>query len=132
MTEFSWRAFPSNFGTIFRPIALARLIGPARRKTFEFLVDSGADITSIPFDGGHFLGFQLRPDDLVYSLGGIGGSVGYVIRRIEFVLAGKQFHARVAWTLSRRTPYILGQLDVFEHFQIELNRRDLKTPFIPF
>jgi hypothetical protein len=60
---------------------------------------------------------------------GIGGMVGYVIRRIEMVLAGKQFQARIAWTLSRKTPYVLGQLDVFEHFRIELNRRDLKTLF---
>ena len=127
MTEFAWHPFPSSsFGTLFRPIVSARLIGPARWRNFEFLVDSGADITSIPFDAGQLLGYQLHPDDLVYSLSGIGGRVGYVIRRVEFVLAGKQFHARVAWTLSRKTPYVLGQLDVFEHFKIELNRREGK------
>ena len=48
MTEFPWHAFSSShFGTIYRPIALVSLSGPKRRGTFEFLIDSGADITSI-------------------------------------------------------------------------------------
>lgn len=28
--------------------------------------------------------------------------------------------------------FIPGQLDVFEHFRIELNRKDLKTVFVPY
>jgi hypothetical protein len=132
MTEFSWRPFPSNIGTVFRPIALAELISSSRRGTFAFLVDSGADITAIPFDPGVALGFQLQPNDRVYSLVGVGGSVRYVIRRVEMHLAGRRFNARIAWVLSRQMPYLLGKLDVFEHFQIVLNQRDLKTTFIPF
>ena len=132
MTEFPWHAFPSShFGTIFRPIALVNLIGPKKQGIFEFLIDSEADITSIPFDAGRYLGFRLKPDEFVYPMSGIGGNIGYVIRNVEIILAERQLKIRIAWTLSTKTPYILGQLDVFEHFRIELNRKDLKTVFIP-
>jgi hypothetical protein len=132
MTEYPWHAFPSaHFGTIYRPIALVHLIGPRKQGFFEFLIDSGADITSIPFDAGRYLGFRLKSNELVYSMGGIGGNIGYVIRNVEIILARRHSEIRVAWTLSAKTPYILGQLDVFEQFRIELNRKDLKTVFVP-
>ena len=74
-------------------------------------------------------GFQ---NSQIYTMSGVGGNLSYVIRNVEIMLAGKQLKIRIAWTLSNKTPYIFGQIDVFEHFRIELNRKDLKTIFIPF
>ena len=49
--------------TILRPIARVKLINKGIEITVDMYIDSGADITLIPYSVGVALGFQLRPDD---------------------------------------------------------------------
>ena len=133
MIEFDWRAFPSsNFGMIYRPVALVTINGPVQSMISEFLIDSGADITSIPYEAGKYIGLTLKPDDRIMHLGGVGGSIPYILRKIQIIIGTHQFSARIAWTISETMPYLLGQLDVFEQFHIEFRKNELKTILHPF
>lgn len=116
---------------ILRPIARAKLVYENNEITQDMYVDSGADISLIPYSVGIALGFQLRPDEEIKRIGGVGGGkISVVIRKVKISIATEEFEARIAWCMSEDVPLILGRLDVFNKFDVLFKERESKTVVI--
>lgn len=117
----SWR-----FGEILKPIIPVRVSGPARTVNLFMLLDSGADLSLLPYSAGETIG-------LVLDIGtrsevqGIGeGAVPYVLGEVDLQIGGIVLHARVGWALIEEVPFLLGRLDVFRELAIEFREFENK------
>jgi len=115
---------------ILRPVARVKIKGEFDEITLEMYVDSGADITLLPYSVGIALGFKIQNEEEIKTLGGVGGSrIPVVIRKVKMKIGDKEFEARVAWCLSENVPLILGRLDVFDKFKITFDQKARKVIF---
>ncbi|MEM3402113.1 MAG: hypothetical protein QW179_04510 [Candidatus Hadarchaeales archaeon] len=105
--------------TILRPLARVKLINKNMEIAADMYVDSGADITLIPYSVGIALGFSLKPEDKIRRIGGVGGGkISIVVRRLKMRIGGEESDVRVAWCMSEDVPLILGRLDIFDKFDV--------------
>jgi len=117
--------------TILRPLARVKLINESMETTADMYVDSGADITLIPYSVGIALGFSLKPQDEIRRIGGVGGGkISVVVRRVKMRIGSMGLNVRVAWCMSEDVPLILGRLDVFNKFDVLFKEREEKVIFI--
>jgi len=115
--------------TILRPMARVKLVAK-NEATVDMYVDSGADITLIPYSVGIAVGFSLKPEDEIRRIGGVGGGkISIVMRRIKMRIDGEELNVRVAWCMSEDVPLILGRLDIFNKFNV-LFEGGKKTVFL--
>lgn len=125
MIEFPFERRPSaRLGHLLKPIIPVRLVGPARSVNLFMLLDSGADLSMLPYSVGRALGFQL--DMTTRSeVQGIGeGAVPYVLAEAQMYIGDILVTARVGWALIEEMPFILGRLDVFSQLAIEFREFD--------
>lgn len=96
----------------------------------RMIVDSGADFSLIPLKIGLELGFKLALGEPLNDAKGIGGSVKYVIRNIQFIIDNHSFTAPIAWVQDKNcTDIILGREVIFDLFDIEFLQADEKIIF---
>jgi hypothetical protein len=101
------------------------------KTTADMYVDSGADITLIPYSVGIVLGFSLKPEDEIRRIGGVGGGkISVVVRRVKMRIGSMELNVRVAWCMSEDVPLILGRLDVFNKFDVLFKEREQKVVFM--
>jgi len=133
VTSFRYRREPSAaFGSILRPVASCFLSTNAAQFEVAMYIDSGADMTVIPFHLGRSLGFRQRPTDRVLELSGISGAgVPYVLRTARLRIGEQSFTIRLAWALIEEVPLLLGRVDVFPRFQILFDERRHRVIFTP-
>lgn len=95
------------------------------------LVDSGAELSLIPFKTGEELGYALADSESKLVAETIGGNVEYVMRDIEMTINKKQFIAPVAWlqTDTGAAQLLLGREVVFDKFNIEFRQSEEKIIF---
>ena len=120
MIEYPFRKVASkNFGALLKPIIPVTLIGPDNYLDIFALLDSGADISIIPYSAGEILG--LNPDlGTRFELQGMGeGSISYLLCPIRLNMDGFEITIRIGWALVEEVPFILGRLDLFEKMGIE-------------
>ena len=129
--EFPFVAEKANIiPTILRPLARVKLINENTETTVDMYVDSGADITLIPYSVGIALGFSLKQEDEIRRIGGVGGGkIPIVVRRLKMRIGGGELNVRVAWCMSEDVPLILGRLDIFDKFDV-LFEGGKKTVFL--
>ncbi len=115
---------------ILRPLARVTMINGAKKITQEMYIDSGADITLIPFSVGSAMGFEIGKAEEIKQIGGVGGSkISVVIRKIPMRIGEKEFECRIAWCLSEDVPMLLGRMDVFREFEILFTEREESVIF---
>lgn len=128
MTEycFPYEPEPSRaFGSVPRPIIEAYLrtqAGGWFRVTPY--ADSGADFSVMPKSVCKVLGLKLKAGQRAL-IGGISGRPQVVyIHQVQMRIGAREFTARVGFAFNERLPYLLGRMDVLEHFDIrfELGR----------
>lgn len=129
MIEFPWRPYKSIVGTIYRPMAIVELRGPSRSIPSRMLIDSGADISIIPFAIGEHLGFRRMDGEPELDIYQGGRRVSCLIRQVEMTIGEFSFTAPVAWSQVFDAPRILGRYGVFQHFSIEFREYELNTIF---
>jgi hypothetical protein len=96
----------------------------------DMLVDSGADLSLIPFTLGKKLGLIFDPFEKRQKALGVGGEVEYVVREIEFKIDEYSFQAPIAWVLNPECEdVILGREVVFDTFDIEFKQADEEIVF---
>jgi hypothetical protein len=116
--------------TILRPLARVKLVNENMETTVDMYVDSGADITLIPYSVGIALGFSLKPEDEIRRIGGVGGGkISIVVRRVKLRIGSGELNVKVAWCMSEDVPLILGRLDIFDKFNV-LFEGGKKTVFL--
>ncbi|MFH1563234.1 MAG: retropepsin-like aspartic protease [Nitrospirota bacterium] len=113
----------------WKPIILLTLISDTASLEEHLLVDSGADITLIPEKVGKELGFALKEDEEIDSLGGVSGSTPIVYRQLKLRIGKFEFDAPVAWALEEGIPFLLGREVVFDKFDIEFKQAERKVIF---
>ncbi len=90
--------------------------------SFRSIIDSGADLTVIPFSIGKTLGM----DEKRYkprTLGGVGGGLKAIYVKLKMKIGEKDFDARVAWAQIDGIPTLLGRADVFDKFKITFDEK---------
>ena len=140
---YRYKEMPSKItGTIKRPIARIQIWSTKLNKwiKIEGFLDSGADISLIPFGLGRMLGFKIDEDnvkvlggeDNVKVLGGIGeGRVSVCVVEGKVRIGNIEFPARIGWAFDNRVPTLIGRLDIFERFNITFKEKEGKIIFEP-
>ena len=119
MTRFRYRPERSHLGTIYRPGATVILEHKKIVTELALYIDSGADISIIPYRFGKALRLEQTSKDRIRRIKGIAGrSVPYVVKRLTFVFGRRKISARVAWPMTEEVPLLLGRMDVFDKFRI--------------
>ena len=125
MTIFPFLEFETeNLGILKRPFALVHLAHSERIKSIPMLMDSGADVTVISHKIGLELGLELEKGEELVSLSGAVGNFPIVYRSIQIQIGDSQpFLAKVAWS-QIEVANVLGRIDVFDRFDIELKQAE--------
>ena len=98
----------------------------------EMLIDSGADISLIPFDTGRLLGLSRSDEEILSFAQGVGGEVSYLLRRICLTIDGHSISTMVAWCQDEEIEdMIVGRQDVFDAFHIEFRQSERRIIFKP-
>jgi hypothetical protein len=98
----------------------------------EMLIDSGADISLIPFDTGRLLGLSRSDEEILSFAQGVGGEVSYLLRRICLTIDGHSVSTMVAWCQDEEIEdMIVGRQNVFDAFHIEFRQSERRIIFKP-
>ena len=124
MTRFRYQPERSPLGTIYRPVATVILESKGMVLELPLYIDSGADISMVPFRFGKALRLERNPKDRIKEIRGITGpSVPYIIKRLNFIFKSKKIAARVAWSMKEEVPLLLGRMDLFNKFRITFDEK---------
>jgi hypothetical protein len=114
----------------WRPYKEIRLATKKGSKSYEMLIDSGADFSVVDYETGEMLGFQMSIGELPNEGEGVGSIIEYLMREVTMTLEGRTFKARVAWLLNEQiVEAILGRETVFDLFDIEFKQADEEVIF---
>lgn len=104
----------SGLGLLFYPIVRLQLKTIVGWKEFEFLVDTGADLTTLPSTVLPLFGLDLKklPKSSTFGVGGIEVTVRETA--ISVRLGGDEFTVKTAITQGNGNTFLLGKKDVFE------------------
>jgi len=133
MIEFPFeKAETESLGQILKPLIRVTITGPECSADALMMLDSGADISMIPYSLGEIIGLKLDMSTRS-EVHGIGeGTVPRVLNQVTLRVGDIEFPARIGWALIEEVPFILGRLDVFSRFAIEFrefeNKILLKQP----
>lgn len=90
-------------------------------------IDSGADVTLIPYSFGVLLGIQKR-NGQAERIGGISGSIEVINKTCSMKIGKKIMTVPLAWAQTEEVPALLGREKVFDAFHI-IFRQDRKEIF---
>lgn len=117
-------------GKVSRPYALIQLKLPdGSFQPMSLIVDSGADVTVLPFSAGGLLGKEVKKGER-FPIGGIQGSLDVYLHEVEAKLGSHSFKMTVAFAESDTVPSLLGRMDVFDLFDVTFKQRILETGFL--
>lgn len=104
--------YPIKFyGTDEKPIEL------------EMLVDSGADITFLPYKVGLDIGFTRTLGDKIEQAEGVGGDVHYIVKEINIQIDDHKLPITIGWCIDEEIDdLLLGRQDVFDFFNVEFKQ----------
>lgn len=95
---------------------------------FHPYIDSGADVTLIPFSLGELLGFKTEEEG-IEEIGGIRGAVPVIYKKWEVKVGERVLPILLAWALIEGVPPLLGRTDIFDFFQITFQQKKGKIIF---
>lgn len=118
MTEFHYQEeYSDKFGKIFRPVAPILIIYKEKSIFATMYIDSGADVTMIPFRAGKDLGFIYKPEK-IFKMRGISGSLSCSLEKAVLGIGDRRFNVDITWALSDGAPFLLGRRHIFDKFRI--------------
>jgi hypothetical protein len=127
MIEFEYKKVLSKkFGEVLKPIIPVALIGAKQIVRTSMLLDSGADLSMIPYSVGEALGLELDMGNRSEAQGIGEGSVPYILNRTRIKFGGVETSIRIGWALIEEIPLILGRLDLFQQFSLEFREFENK------
>lgn len=131
MLEFPGRVIHDpDFGALWLPTVSVVWQQNGHRIDVEMICDSGAFLTLLPLTHGFNLGLALRPHERARTGQGAGASViPYVLRRATMRVGRYSVAVRIGWVQNDLTPPLLGRIDVFDEFHIELRQSEHRTLF---
>jgi hypothetical protein len=91
-------------------------------------VDSGADLTMLPYQVGLSLDFRKgasRPS----MLSGIAGGTPYILKKLILEIGPIRLRSRVAWAQTDGVPILLGRCDVFDRLTVSFSGMERRVTF---
>lgn len=113
-----------DFGQVFEPLIKVPIFYPDKGfEPQEFLLDSGAIVSSLPREKANQLGFSLA--QLPRStFGGFGGTTSFAYRgNLKLKLGNQETTIPVVFTEAAGTKAILGRSGFFENYSIYFNSK---------
>ena len=109
----------SSFGAVKRPVIEVLLENNGEYVKIPMYIDSGADISMIPYRFGKAIGFKQEKEDIISEIQGISGAtVSYIVKRVNIKLNNKNLSVRIAWAMLEEVPILMGRMDIFDKFRI--------------
>jgi len=132
MIEFEFeKAQTQRLGEILIPTIPVTIVGPKRRLNVFMLLDSGADLSLVPYSVGETIGLELDIEKRS-EVQGIGeGIVPYILSPLRIKIVEVEIPVRIGWALIEEVPFILGRLDVFQKFSVEFREFENKIVLKP-
>ena len=125
MIRQRFREERSSLGIVLRPVAEVILEKDSFTVEIPMYVDSGADVSMIPFRFGKALGFKQEKEDTIQEIKGISGAgVPYILKEVTLMLNGKRLKIRTAWALVEEVPMLMGRMDIFDKFRVVFDERN--------
>lgn len=123
------KEYSSTRGLIWRPVVDVHLKrSDGEWLLYFFYLDSGADLTLIPYRLGRFLGFKESGMPRT-EIQGINGKVAVIMTDVLMRIAGKEFMSPVAWSQIEGVPLLLGREGIFDQFEIVFRQEGHKVLF---
>ncbi|MBI3537316.1 MAG: hypothetical protein HY070_07165 [Chloroflexi bacterium] len=112
----------SDFGFSYETKITVTFVHKARRlETIAFL-DSGADITVLPYRIGARLGLILSEGNKIEFATATGNRFVLSVHQIGLKIGESDFAiVRIGWAQTDEVEMLIGRLDVFNHFTFEFN-----------
>lgn len=124
MIRHRFRKELGSLGKVLRPVAEVILENRKLKVEIPMYVDSGADLSVIPFRFGKALGFKQGVRNEIRELKGISGvGVPYVLKTVKLAMNGVRLKVRIAWALVEEVPMLLGRMDVFNRFRVVFDEK---------
>jgi len=96
----------------------------------EMLVDSGADVTYMPFQIGERLGYVKSVGESTLTALGVGSEVSYLIRENKIKIEDTEITIHLLWGQNEGiSDILLGRLDIFDHFDVTFSQHRGKVIF---
>jgi hypothetical protein len=125
MIRQRFREERSGLGLVLRPIAEVILEKDGFAVEIPMYVDSGADVSMIPFRFGRALGFKQEREDTIQEIKGVSGAgVPYILKEVTLVLNGKRLKVKMAWALVEEVPMLMGRMGIFDKFRVVFDERN--------
>lgn len=97
MIRQRFREERSSLGIVLRPVAEIILEKDNSAVEIPMYVDSGADVSMIPFRFGRAPGFKQEREDTIQEIKGVSGAgVPYILKEVTLLFNGKRLKIRVA------------------------------------
>ncbi|PKP58704.1 MAG: hypothetical protein CVT88_02250 [Candidatus Altiarchaeales archaeon HGW-Altiarchaeales-1] len=129
MITFNYQKEKSQIGLVYRPVADVILEVDNFKVEVPMYIDSGADITLIPFRFGRALGFKQDSNEIMEMRGISGSGVPYMLKKVRIILKDIELEARIAWALIEDVPLLLGRMDIFTLFRITFDEAEKIVEF---
>lgn len=126
------KEYSTLIGEIYRPVAIIFLQAKDERwRGFTTYADSGADVTLLPKSACvKGLGYDLKAGKAGYVGGVTPGRIRVYLHKLKARLGEEKFEARIAFAQRENVPPLLGRTDIFDHFKVCYNNKNLETTFI--
>ncbi len=132
MIVFRYREEKSQItGETMRPVAEVKVLSSSG-KWIEFhpYIDSGADVTLLPYTLGLYIGFE-SPSKIIELQGARGIGLPVEMRKVKMKIGDIELEPRVAWALIEEAPPLLGRLDIFDKFNVTFREKERVVTFEP-
>jgi hypothetical protein len=131
MITFHYKKEPTRIKNkyIYRPVAEVYLkTQKGNFIKFSPYIDSGADITLIPYSLGKLIGLETKRDQ-IQNIGGIKGSVPIIYEKVSIKIGQTETNIQVAWAQTEGVPTLLGREGIFDLFKVTFNQKDKTITF---
>jgi len=109
---------------IKRPVVQIEVFGPAGKRTFEALIDSGADVSLFNIQVAELLGFDLSRAKARNFVGISGGVEAFTLEEVGIQVEGidSSIVIPVSFVRSPSVSLLLGQEGFFDAFRIKFEK----------
>src|ERR1051326_561111 len=102
---FDYERVLTPIGFVWVPVARVILRHQRNALELDMTVDSGADLTMVPYQVGISLGFR-RGKSHVSTLSGIAGGTPYVLQKALLEIGPIRLRSRLAWAQTDDVPIL--------------------------
>ena len=129
--EFPLTDVNTKFGVILTPLLTLPVFTKFGYQSYQFLFDTGADFTMLPCYMAEDIGVNLKTLPQTCSYGIENRGIGVYIGKIKVKFATKALNIRCLFSEKDTTPFLLGRIDIFTHFNINFDNKHRKVTFAP-